>query len=110
MFEFIKQNRMIKIAILTRSTPHHLVGGMEIISWNLAKKFVQKGHQVEIITTSILNKPSTFIEEGINIVSLASTQPGKYSKAWWDKSVEYFLTINPNVVFSIKLIEEIEKK
>ena len=61
MFEFIKQNRMMKIAILTRSTPHHLVGGMEIISWNLAKKFVQKGHQVEIITTSIPNKPIEFL-------------------------------------------------
>ena len=101
MFEFIKLNRMMKIAILTRSTPHHLVGGMEIISWNLAKKFVQKDHQVEIITTSIPNKPSTFIEEGITIVSLTNTQPGKYSNVWWDKSVEYFLTKNPNIVFSI---------
>ena len=92
---------MMKIAILTRSTPHHLVGGMEIISWSLAKKFVQKDHQVTLITTSISNRPETFKEEGIDVVALAGTPPGKYSKVWWRKSLEYFQTIETDVVFSI---------
>ena len=63
----------MKIAILTRSTPHHLVGGMEIISWNLAKKFVQRGHQVQLIKTSVSNKREAFKEEGIDVVVLAGT-------------------------------------
>ena len=92
---------MLRICVFTRSTPHHLVGGMEIISWNLAKKFVQKGHQVTLITTSISNRPETFKEEGIDVVALAGTPPGKYSKVWWRKSLEYFQTIETDVVFSI---------
>ena len=71
---------MMRICVFTRSTPHHLVGGMEIISWNLAKKFAQKGHQVQLITTSVPNRPETFKEEGIDVVALAGTPPGKYSK------------------------------
>ncbi len=92
---------MMKIAILTRSTPHHLVGGMEIISWNLAKKFVHKGHQAKLITTSISNRPETFKEEGIDVVALAGTPPGKYSKVWWRKSLAYFQTIETDIIFSI---------
>ena len=92
---------MMKIAILTRSTPHHLVGGMEIISWNLAKKFVHKGHQAKLITTSISNRPETFKEEGIDVVALAGTPPGKYSKIWWRKSLAYFQTIETDIIFSI---------
>jgi len=64
---------MLRICVFTRSTPHHLVGGMEIISWNLAKKFVQRGHQVQLIKTSVSNKPGTFKEEGIDVVVLAGT-------------------------------------
>ena len=92
---------MLRICVFTRSTPHHLVGGMEIISWNLAKKFVQKGHQVKLITTSISNRPETFKEEGIDVVALAGTPPGKYSKAWGIKSLAYFQTIETDIIFSI---------
>ena len=92
---------MLRICVFTRSTPHHLVGGMEIISWNIAKKFVQKGHQVKLITTSISNRPETFKEKGIDVVALAGTPPGKYSKAWWRKSLAYFQTIEADVIFSI---------
>ncbi len=79
----------------------HTVGGMELVCWNLAKRFVQKGHHVEIITTSIPTIPESFEEEGISIKPLAETREGEYSKAWWDKSAEYFQTIETDVVFSI---------
>jgi len=56
------------------------VGGMEIISWNLAKKFVQRGHQVQLIKTSVSNKPGTFKEEGIDVVVLAGTSLASIQK------------------------------
>ena len=64
---------------------------------NLTKN-AQKGHQVQLITTSVPNRPETF-KRGIDVVALHSTR--KYSKVWWKKSLEYFQTIETDVVFSI---------
>jgi len=91
----------MRISIFSRSIPVHTVGGMELVCWNLAKQFVKKGHHVEIITTSIPTRPKPFEEEGIRIKPLAETKEGKYSKAWWDKSAEYFQTIETDIIFSI---------
>lgn len=79
-----------EIIILTRSLPLHSLGGMEIVTWDLARELSKIGHDVRVITTSLPSKPEEFIEDGVTIVALKSTPSGRYSSAWWRESRKYF--------------------
>ena len=74
------------IIAVTRILPFHGIGGMQVITWDLAKEFVRKGHKVTCITTSIPGKPQFFNEDGINVSALIGTKPGKHSVNWWKLS------------------------
>lgn len=78
------------IVIMSRSLPFHGNGGMEIISWDLAKTFVNYGIKVTCITTNIENKEEIFEKDNIQVIALKNTKSGKYSKAWFELSKKYF--------------------
>ncbi|EJC6482872.1 glycosyl transferase family 1, partial [Escherichia coli] len=81
-----------KVVIFARSIPAHNSGGLEVVTWDMCKGLAKIGLEVELITTKL---PSTnFIskEENINIVEVEGTIPGKYNRAWWEKSAEHFLS------------------
>lgn len=79
-----------EIVILSRSLPFHSLGGMEIVTWDLARELVRLGHAVRVITTSLHKKPEEFMEDGVTIVALKNTPSGRYSTAWWIESHKYF--------------------
>lgn len=79
------------IVFVTRSLPQHFIGGMEIAAWELAKEISRSNYSVKIITTSINNRSGEFIQDGVKIIALPGTPPGKYSSLWWKKSRQYFL-------------------
>ena len=79
-----------EIIILSRSLPLHSLGGMEIVTWDLARELVQLGHSVRVITTSLQDKPEEFTQDGVIITALKSTPSGRYSSAWWKESYRYF--------------------
>lgn len=79
-----------EVIILTRSLPFHSLGGMEIVTWDLAQELVRLGHKVRVITTSLQGKPEEFEVEGVTIVALKNTPSGRYSGAWWTESRQYF--------------------
>lgn len=78
-----------EILILTRLLPHHSLGGMQIVAWDLAREFARVGQAVRVITTSIPGKPETFTEDGVHVVALRGTPPERYSRAWWRASRAY---------------------
>ena len=79
-----------EIIILSRSLPFHSLGGMEIVTWDLARELVQLGHSVRVITTSLQDKPEEFTQDGVTITALKNTPSGRYSSAWWKESYRYF--------------------
>lgn len=79
-----------EIIILSRSLPFHSLGGMEIVTWDLARELVRLGHAVRVITTSLHKKPEEFMEDGVTVVALKNTPSGRYSTAWWVESRKYF--------------------
>lgn len=55
---------------------------MERVSWDLAKA-LNDDADVEVLTTSVPGRPSSFIYEGVRVSTIAKTTPGRYSSAWW---------------------------
>ena len=96
--------KKIKILLVSRSIPLHQIGGMELVAWDLALKFKEMGHKVDFLTTSVPNKPQLFEQDGVIVHALSGTKPGKYSSAWWEKSLSYFkneLCNNTDIVLSV---------
>lgn len=92
------------IVMLTRILPHHSIGGMQAIAWDLARQFAIEGVRVTVLTTRIPGKPAHFDEDGVEIVALQDTPPARYSTAWWKSSREYFknnLLDSATCVFSV---------
>ncbi|WP_311950613.1 glycosyltransferase family 4 protein [Halomonas piscis] len=79
-----------EIVILARSLPHHGLGGMEVVAWDLAVEFARLEYPVRVITTSLTDRRAEFEQDGVYIVPLASTPSGRYSRAWWRESCHYF--------------------
>jgi glycosyltransferase involved in cell wall biosynthesis len=75
----------MNIVFISRSTPFHKTGGMEILSWSLAEELSKRGHQISYLTTRLNDAP----KGGIVINSLDGTIPGRYSRAWWKLSRQF---------------------
>ncbi len=80
-----------QIVIFSRSIPLHRVGGMEIITWDLAKKFKEFGLKVSCITTNIQGYKSSFIKDGIEVITINSYKSGEYSQRWFKETANYFI-------------------
>ena len=75
--------------MLSRALPFHSAGGMEIVSWDLAKQFAVNGNRVTFLTTRIADRPKTFVEDDVEVVAL-DAPAGRYSRVWWRLSRDYF--------------------
>src|SRR6476619_7098195 len=77
-----------------RSLPHHSLGGMEVVAWDLARAIAQRGAQVEVLTTDLPHSPGSFIDDGVVVTPLKGTRSGVYSKQWWQRSREAVVSRN----------------
>jgi glycosyltransferase involved in cell wall biosynthesis len=67
-----------------RSLPFHGIGGMQAIAWDVLTGLARRGHRVTVLTTSIPGRTcDEFEHDGVTVVPLAGTTPGRYSSAWW---------------------------
>jgi glycosyltransferase involved in cell wall biosynthesis len=91
------------ILVFTRATPHHHPGGMETLAWSLAVEWAGAGRDVRVVTTAIPGARERFSADGVCVVPLLDTPPGRYSPAWWSASRRYWteLTEAPDVVLSV---------
>jgi Glycosyltransferase len=91
------------VLIFSRATPHHHIGGMESLAWNLAVELARHVPSVRLVTTEIPCRSGPFAADGVDVVPLAGTRPGRYSTAWWKRSRDYWtsLPVPPSIVLSV---------
>ncbi|HEX6501472.1 MAG TPA: glycosyltransferase family 4 protein [Micromonosporaceae bacterium] len=91
------------VLMFSRSTPHHQAGGMETLAWNLAAEWAALGTEVRVVTTEIPGAAQPFREDGVEVVPLPGTRPGRYSASWWEASRRYWTSLDaaPPVVLSV---------
>lgn len=75
----------MRILFVTRSLPFHRTGGMEAVSWDLARALARAGAQVTILTTAVSALPERSNRDGVDIHTL-KVPSGRYSTAWWVRS------------------------
>lgn len=80
------------IVMATRVVPQHSPGGMQAVAWELAREFAQRGIRVTVLTTRIPGRPTSFVEEGVEVIAFADAPVERYSTAWWKASAKYFET------------------
>ncbi len=67
-----------------RSLPFHGIGGMQAIAWDVLAGLARRGHRVTVLTTSIPKRAcAEFEHDGVAVLPLEGTTPGRYSSAWW---------------------------
>lgn len=91
------------ILIFSRSTPHHIAGGMETLAWSLAAQWAREVRQVRLVTTAVPGTDGPFTADGVEVVPLPGTPAGRYSAAWWTGSRQHWeaLPEPPEVVLSV---------
>lgn len=85
------QKKTLSILFVTRSLPFHQVGGMEVVTWDLARSLSKRGHHVAIMTTRSDKLASESTTDGVRICTV-DAPPGRYSMKWWINSRRRYLT------------------
>ena len=74
----------LAVLAAARSLPFHGIGGMQAIAWDVLAGLARRGHRVTVLTTSIPGRPCEELEhDGVTVLPLEGTTPGRYSSAWW---------------------------
>ncbi len=97
----------MKIAIFTKSTLAHGIGGMGTNLEDICRELVNRGHTVQVVTTRHPAGISLEKRPGLWIRYLDKAPPGRYSRAWWRESRKAFEEIMdeepPDLVLSQSL-------
>ncbi|WP_321913694.1 glycosyltransferase family 4 protein [Paraburkholderia sp. J11-2] len=83
------------IAIFTRVLPHHSIGGMQTVAWDLARAF-SRGNRVTLVTTEIPGRPCEFEDERVHIVTIPGAAWKRYDATWWRGARGVFERIAPS--------------
>ena len=70
------------LVIAVRALPHHCIGGMQTVAWDLATAFVREGLLVTVLTAEIPERPEVFEDYGIQVRALPGTTWHRYSHRW----------------------------
>ena len=63
--------------------PHHSIGGMQAVAWDLARALVAAGLEVTMLTAAIPGRGPEFIDAGVAIRALPETRWRHYGSGWW---------------------------
>jgi glycosyltransferase involved in cell wall biosynthesis len=94
----------LAVLAAARSLPFHGIGGMQAIAWDVLAGLARRGHRVTVLTTSIPGRPCEELEhDGVTVLPLAGTTPGRYSSAWWlgSRRVAAYLGKRVDAVLSV---------
>lgn len=97
-------NALKRLVLATRALPHHSIGGMEAVAWDLATEISRQGVAVTILTASIPGRPTDFEDSGVHIRALPGTSWQHYGAQWWHstrKAFEHSLLSECDVVLSV---------
>jgi glycosyltransferase involved in cell wall biosynthesis len=73
-----------------RVLPHHCIGGMPAVAWDLATALVRKGLEVTVLTARIAGRPAVFADAGVKIHALPGTSWRRYGRRWWRETRSLF--------------------
>ncbi len=79
----------MRLLFVSRSLPFHHLGGMEAVAWDLARALVMRGNDVEILTTRCSNLKEFNEKDGVRIRTV-DARSGRYSKRFWEATVECY--------------------
>lgn len=82
-----RHDRPLNVCFVTRAMPAHGRGGMEDHTLGLASGVAARGHTVTVVTTGHPEKRCE-TEAGVEIHYLEGTRPRRYSRGYWQRSVE----------------------
>ncbi|BFG76728.1 hypothetical protein PTKU46_47610 [Paraburkholderia terrae] len=85
----------MNIAIFTRVLPHHGIGGMQAVVWDLARIFSRLGSSVTVVTGALPGRPQIFHDDGVRIIALSGVPWNRYSAAWWRGARNAFAHLAP---------------
>lgn len=73
-----------------RVLPHHGIGGMQAVAWDLATAFVERGVRVTVLTAAIAGRPESFEDTGVQVRALHGTSWRRYGRRWWQATRKAF--------------------
>ena len=91
----------MRALFVTRSIPLHSgSGGMERVSWDLARA-LSRDSEVLVLTTSVPGMPDSFSYDGVSVQTIPRTRAGKYSPRWWARTALFRAAKAYDVVMSV---------
>src|SRR5271165_1871600 len=88
-----KYHPMKHVAFFSRAIPLHSIGGMERVTWDLACAFSRRGVTVTVVTSTVKGHPAHFESDGVRVIAIHGTAHNRYSKAFWNGSLQAFDTL-----------------
>jgi L-malate glycosyltransferase len=82
--------RQKRILILSRAIPLHRIGGMEMLTWDLATAFNNRGIEVVIGTSEVPGYGRTFEKDGILVEAIPNTRSSRYCKKFWQGTLDVY--------------------
>jgi glycosyltransferase involved in cell wall biosynthesis len=82
--------RQERILILSRAIPLHRIGGMEMLTWDLAKAFKKRGFEVVVGTSEVPGYGRTFEKDGIFVEAIPNTRSSRYCKKFWQGTLDIY--------------------
>jgi glycosyltransferase involved in cell wall biosynthesis len=77
----------LRVLGAARCLPFHGIGGMQAIAWDVLRGLARRGHEVTVLTTAMPSRPAEpFAADGVVVVPLPGTAPGRYGGGWWAAS------------------------
>lgn len=97
----------MRIAILTKHTLAHGLGGVQVHAGGLAYGLRTRGHETVVLTTSLLGQPDVVERDRVEFHFLPKTESNVYSPSWWQQSVLAFEQLHRVRPFDLVLSEDI---
>jgi glycosyltransferase involved in cell wall biosynthesis len=94
-------DRRLHIAVLTRVTTQHSMGGMELHAETLRRGFVANGHRVTTISTRLPSGSTIKEDQWGRTYYVGEGAPGEYHEDWWQESVRTLLRIHADDPFDV---------
>lgn len=87
-------NRRLHIAVLTRVTTEHSLGGMELHAETLRRGVADNGHRVTTISTCLPSGLTIKEDQWGKTYFVGEGAPGEYHEEWWRESVRTLLRVH----------------
>ncbi len=81
----------MKILILTwRDLTHPAAGGAEVYTEQVARRWVDQGHQVTLVAATVADRPPVEIIDGYRVVRLGNKYTVyREARKWWEREGQY---------------------